>query len=167
MTDNEIKTGDTLKQKIMKIGIFAIALIIAFMLGFIPMWIKASNAAKEHENTKQLLGRSEISNLISKAIVDARRGEYETARQSTSDFYTKLNTEIESADNTSYSASEETNLKAVFTDRDAIITMLAQRDPASVERLSDIYLSYRQALGETITKTAVQSPSNTNTSANK
>ncbi|CAN5601436.1 hypothetical protein BH20ACI4_BH20ACI4_20900 [soil metagenome] len=166
MAETEIKEQNVLKEKLVRWGIFAIALIIAFLIGFIPMWMKASDYAAEHEVTKKTLTRSENSNLISKAIVDAKRGEYESARNNTSDFYTRLNSEIEKGENGAYPAAQNEKLKAVFTDRDAIITLLAQRDPASVERLTDIYLIYREAVGETVTKTANQTPANTNASTN-
>lgn len=166
MAETEKNERNPVKEKFVKWGIFAIALIIAFLIGFIPMWMSANNCAEEHEVTKKALTRSDISNLISKAIVDARRGEYEAARQNTSDFFTKLNAEIERNENSAYPQAQNEKLKTVFTDRDAIITLLARRDPASVERLSDIYLSYRQAMGETISKSANQTPENTNSNIN-
>lgn len=166
MAETEIKEPNVLKEKLVRWGIFAIALIIAFLIGFIPMWLKANDYAAEHEVTKKTLTRSEISNLVSKAIVDAKRGEYESARTNTSDFYTRLSSEVDKGENGAYPAAQNEKLKAVFTDRDAIITLLAQRDPASVERLTDIYLIYRQAVGETITKTANQTPTNTNAPTN-
>lgn len=166
MADTEIKEPNVFKEKLVRWGIFAIALIIAFLVGFIPMYMKANDYAAEHEVTKKTLTRSEIGNLISKAIVDAKRGEYEPARQNTSDFFTRLDAEIKNGENGAYPAAQNEKLKSVFTDRDAIITLLARRDPASVERLTDIYLIYRQAVGETVTKTANQTPANTNAPTN-
>jgi hypothetical protein len=166
MAETEVKEPNVLKEKLVRWGIFAIALIIAFLVGFIPMWMKANDYAAEHEVTKKTLARSEIGNLISKSIVDAKRGEYESARTNTSDFYTRLDSEIGKGENGAYPAAQNEKLKAVFTDRDAIITLLARRDPASVERLTDIYLIYRQGIGETVTKTADQTPANTNAATN-
>lgn len=162
MNETEIRTGGNLKSKAAKIGIVAAALVIAFLIGFIPMWMKANNSAAENEVTKKTLTRSEISNLIAKAIVDARRGEYESARQETSDFYTKLNAEIEKGETSAYPTAQNESLKTAFTNRDAIITLLAQRDPASVERLTDVYLIYRQAVGETVNKSSAPTSANTN-----
>lgn len=166
MAETEINEQNPIKEKIVKWGIFAIVLVIAFLVGFIPMWMKANDYAAQTEVTQKALTRSEIGNLIAKAIVDARRGEYESARQATSDFYTKLNAEIEKGENGAYPSAQNEKLKQVFTNRDAIITLLAQRDPASVERLTDIYLIYRQAVGETVTKTANQPATNSNISTN-
>jgi hypothetical protein len=166
MADVEVEKQDGTREKYIKWGIFAIALIIAFLVGFVPMWMKANEYAAEHEVTKKSLTRSEISNLVSTAIVDARRGEYEAARQHTSDFYTRLNAEIEKGENSAYPAAQNENLRSVFTNRDAMITLLAQRDPASVERLNDIYMIYREAIGQPVTKTASPTPANINGAAN-
>jgi hypothetical protein len=34
-----------------------------------------------------------------------------------------------------------------MNDRDNLITLLARSDPASADRLSDLYLSYQKAMG--------------------
>ena len=167
MADTEMDTTNAAKQKLVKWGIFAIIVIIAFLLGFIPMWMKANDCADQKELTQKALTRMEISNLAATAIVDSRRGEYESARQKMSDFYTRLDAEINKGETGAYPADQTDKFKSVFTDRDAIITLLAQRDPASVERLTDIYLIYRQAVGETVAKTATQTTTNTNASTNK
>jgi flagellar basal body-associated protein FliL len=164
MNDTEIRSESGLKSKLVKIGIAAVVLLVVFLAGFIPMWMKANSEAASHLNTTKMLTRSEISNLIATAIVDARRGEYESARQKTSDFYTKLDAQIQSGESSAYSNVQNETLKSAFSNRDAIITLLAQRDPASVERLTDIYLTYRQSVGESVSKTSSQT--NTNSTVN-
>lgn len=165
MNETEIRNEDGLKSKLIKIGIFAIVLIIVFLAGFIPMWMKANTEAANHLITTKQLTRSEIFNLIATAIVDSRRGEYESARQKTSDFYTRLDAQIQSGESSAYSNVQNESLKAVFTNRDAIITLLAQRDPASVERLTDIYLIYKRATDESPTQPSSQTNSNSSTNA--
>ena len=161
MSDTEIRTENGLKGKLIKIGIIAVVLIIVFLAGFIPMWLKAGKEAAVHSNTTKTLTRSEIANLITTAIVEARRGEYESARQKMSDFYTRLDAQIQSGESSAYSGVQNEGLKAAFANRDMIITLLAQRDPASVERLNDIYLIYQKAVGEPVSQTNNQ----TNTSS--
>lgn len=164
MNDTEIRTENGLKSKLIKIGVALIILLLVFLAGFIPMRMKLNQEAANHLVTTKMLTRSEISNLIATAIVDARRGEYESARQKTSDFYTRLDAQIQSGESSAYSSVQNESLKAVFSNRDAIITLLAQRDPAAVERLTDIYLNYRQAVGESVSSTTNQT--NTNSSVN-
>lgn len=165
MDDTEIRTEDGFKAKLIKLGIIAVVLIIVFLAGFIPMWLKANKEAEAHSNTTKMLTRSEISNLIAIAIVEARRGEYESARQKTSDFYTRLDAQIQSGASSAYSSVQNESLKAAFSNRDMIITLLAQRDPASVERLNDIYLIYQKAVGEPVSQTTNQTNTNSTTNS--
>ncbi|MDQ3635268.1 MAG: hypothetical protein M3405_12295 [Acidobacteriota bacterium] len=132
---------------ITKFGIFAVVLLIVFLLGFVPMWMNLRTANAEHEVTKKALVKEEILNSLTTGIIDARRGEYEPARQDASDFFSKLRAEIEKEKESAYSAEQIGNLKNIFDNRDAMITLLAQRDQASVERLTDVYLKYQQAVG--------------------
>jgi hypothetical protein len=123
------------------------------------MWMSLRTANAEHEVTKKELVKEQITNSLTTGIIDARRGEYEAARQEASDFYSKLRAEIEKEKDSAYSEGQINNLKPVFDNRDGMITLLAQRDQASVERLTDIYLKYQQAVGN-------QRPTNANTDSN-
>ncbi|MBK9164357.1 MAG: hypothetical protein IPM21_10690 [Acidobacteria bacterium] len=64
--------------------------LVAFLIGLVPMWLMARSNAAERDAALTQLRRSEISNLLSSSIVEARRGEYETLRQQTSEFFTSL-----------------------------------------------------------------------------
>ena len=43
--------------------------------------------------------------------------------------------------------AQRESVRPLFTQRDEIITLLSRSDPASADRLSDIYVSYRDATG--------------------
>lgn len=155
-------TGSTATEKrsggLPSWAIWAVVLLAVFLLGFVPMWLQYRNAAQTTEETQRMLRKSEVKNLLLTAIVEARNGEYETGRQNASDFFTNLNSEIEKGDGGNLTATEREKLKPIFTNRDNIITMLAQRDPASAERLTDIYAIYKQAFGQMTTQTPVPTP---------
>jgi hypothetical protein len=38
-------------------------------------------------------------------------------------------------------------VEQLFAGRDEIITLLARNDPASADRMSDLYVAYRKAVG--------------------
>ncbi len=137
---------DKTKAKLQHWGVIAGAVLAAFLIGLVPMWITARNNAAELDAAKTQLRRSEISNLLSSSIVDARRGEYETARQESSEFFTRLRAEDDKGDDGFLTADQRTKIKTIFEDRDAAITMLAQRDPASLDRLTGFYVLYLQAV---------------------
>ncbi|HLM56185.1 MAG TPA: hypothetical protein VK422_08630 [Pyrinomonadaceae bacterium] len=82
----------------------------------------------------------------------ARRGEYETARQTASDFFTALRTELDADDDSPFSPRQREAAGPLLDRRDAIITLLARSDPASAERLSDLYVSYRAAVYDALLK---------------
>lgn len=146
MTNTEPNRTNTLKDKLSKWGIFAGALLIAFLLGLIPMWLSVRSCEAEHEITKTQLRKSEVSGLLSTSIVEARRGEYEPARQAASDFFTRLRAEADKSEGSFLTADQRPKLNPIFDNRDAAITMLAQRDPAALDRLTDIFNSYKQVV---------------------
>jgi hypothetical protein len=126
--------------------IYAGVALIIFLLGFIPMWLKARTATGslgERENQLMLVRMQ--SNLAS-AVIDARRGDYEPARQGASEFFTSLRAEIDKADSSNFTQPQRQALQPLFAGRDEIITLLARSDPASADRLSDLYVSYRKIM---------------------
>lgn len=150
MKENDSITVEKSSNNLRRWGIYALVLLIVFLLGLIPMWLQKREVSQELEIIQKLLRKSDIKNLLTTAIVESKRGEYETARKDTSDFFTRLNAEIDKGDESALTEQERTKLKAVFVNRDATITMLAQRDQASVERLTDMYVIYQQAVGQTL-----------------
>ncbi len=130
---------DKVKEKFQHWGVIAGAVLVAFLIGLVPMWLTARSNAAERDAALTELRRSEISNLLSSSIVEARRGEYESARQGTSEFFTRLRAEDEKGDEGFLNADQRAKIKTIFADRDTAITMLAQRDPASLDRLTGFY----------------------------
>ena len=146
MSETQPGFGERIQNKLQSWGIIAALVIAAFLIGLVPMWMESRNNAAERDAARASLLRSEISNLLSSAIVDARRGEYETARQETSDFFTRLSAEQDKGDEGFLTADERGMVKPLFAGRDTLITLLAQRDPASADRLTDVYVSYGKAV---------------------
>ena len=83
--------------------------------------------------------------MLANSLIDARRGEYEPARQAASDFFTKLGTEMARGRDSVFNEAQRSVLRTMFETRDDTITLLARSDPASADRLVDLYTKYRQA----------------------
>ena len=83
---------------------------------------------------------AQLQNTIASGVIDARRGEYELARQSASDFFTTLRAEIGLENDSAMTQAQRARITPLLTQRDEIITLLARNDPASAERLSDLYV---------------------------
>lgn len=125
-------------------GVIVIALV--FGLGFVPVWLKAGRNATERDSARREVKLLQFESVAAAAALDARRGEYETARQSASWFFTALSGEIDLGSKSSLSLAQQATLKPLLARRDDLITLIARSDPASAERLSEIYLACRQAL---------------------
>ena len=95
---------------------------------------------------EQQLNLARMQNTLASAAIDARRGDYESARQSASSFFTSLRVEANKGDGSSLSQAQKAGVEPAFTRRDEIISLLARNDPVSAERLSDLYVSFREML---------------------
>jgi hypothetical protein len=129
-----------------RIGLYAALMLIAFLVGFVPMWLKARESGNNLATTQRTLGLAQMQNNLASAVIDARRGEYEPARQAASQFYTSLQADIGKSDTSGLNEAQRTAAQALFAGRDEIITLLARSDPASADRLSDVYVAYRKIM---------------------
>ncbi len=150
MRENNSITVEKPQSNLTRWGLYALVLLMVFLAGFIPMWLQKRDVSKELDATRKELHKSEIKGLLTTAIVESKRGEYEPARKDTSEFFTRLDDEIKKGDESALTNGERDNLNSIFDSRDSTITMLAQRDQASTERLTDIYVNYQKALGQTL-----------------
>ncbi len=130
-----------------RIGIYAAVLLVVFLLGFVPMWIKARSSRMDLAAAVQKLTLAQMQNGLSSAVIDARRGEYEPARLAASQFFTTLLSEVNKGDDSALNAAQRSAVQPLFAQRDEIITLLARSDPAAADRLSDFYATYRKILG--------------------
>lgn len=118
---------------------------VAFLAGLLPMWYSKYNLSQRHEDTKRELVRQQYLNSLSAAAVYARRGEYETSRQNASKFFTDMQAEMDNAESKILNPQDRMQLPQLLAARDDIITLLSRADPASAERLSNLYVEYRLA----------------------
>ena len=127
-----VKTTHRMRSFIIHVAL----LLLAFLLGLVPMWLKSRRAERQ-------LSLARMENSLASAAIDARRGDYETARQAASDFFTFLRTEFNREVDSALSRAEMASLQPLLTRRDEIITLLARGDATSADLLSDLYVSYR------------------------
>ena len=131
---------------IRRVSIYAAVLLAVFLLGFIPMWLKARQCASTLAEAEHQLSLARMQGNLASAVIDARRGDYEPARQTASQFFTSLREETDKGDASVLTQAQREGMKPLFTRRDEIITLLARSDPASADRLSDLYVSYRKLM---------------------
>jgi hypothetical protein len=126
--------------------IYAGVLLVVFLLGFVPMWVKARAANSSLIETEHQLILVRMQSNLASAVIDARRGDYEPARQASSQFFTTLRAEIDKGDTSNFTPAQSQGMQPLFAGRDEIITLLARSDPASADRLSDLYVAYRKIM---------------------
>jgi hypothetical protein len=110
------------------------------------MWLKARAANNSLAETEHQLFLAKMQNNIGSAVIDARRGEYEPARQAASQFFTSLRAELDKAEGSNLTQAQKQGIQPLLAGRDEVITLLARSDPASADRLADLYVTYRKVL---------------------
>ena len=139
----ELVKSTSLSRRVL---IYASVLSLVFLLGLIPMWLKARERAASLAQSEHQLTLARMQNNLASAVIDARRGDYEPARQETSQFFNVLRAEIDKGDASNLTKSQRDGTQQLFAGRDELITLLARSDPASADRLSDLYASYRKIM---------------------
>jgi hypothetical protein len=117
---------------------------VAFLAGFMPGWLKSRAANSRLEAARHELTIIQIQNKLGSATIDARRGEYEPARQEASQFFTDLRDAIDQGKNSPFTPAQREEAKKLLTPRDEIITLLARSDPAAANKLTDLYVAFRK-----------------------
>jgi len=130
-------SGVAIPVTLKRVGIYLGAALFIFLLGLVPVWLKARGAVAQRDAARRELRFSQTQVTLASAAIDARRGEYETARQTASDFFTALRTELDAGEDSPFSQRQREATAPLLDRRDEIITLLARSDPASAERLSD------------------------------
>ena len=128
--------------------IYAGVLLAVFLLGFVPLWLKARECGGSLAGAEQQLSLARMQNNLASSVIEARRGDYEPARQAASQFFTSLRAEADKGDASILTRAQREGVEPLFTRRDEIITLLARSDPASADRLSDLYVSYRKVVDD-------------------
>jgi hypothetical protein len=113
-----------------------IALLVAFILGLIPMWMLAHSRGSAADKALIDLKTSTLKNQIAAASLYGKRGEYEKSRQFASEFFNALRIRIETVE--TGNADRRGQLSKLLEQRDQIVTLLARSDPAGVDRLFEI-----------------------------
>jgi hypothetical protein len=114
-----------------------------FLLGFVPMWFKVNDAVEQRDAAQRQVLLTQLENRLGTAMVDVQRGEYEPARQTTSDFYTDLRRQIDAGASV-FTPAQREKLRPLLGERDELITLLARSDPAAADRLYLVYSSYNK-----------------------
>ena len=127
-----------------RVALYATLAIGFFLLGFVLMWFKATRAVEQRDAAQRGVRLAQLENTLAAAVIDVQRGQYEPARQLTSDFYTDLRRQIDTDNASPFTPAQREGLKGLLAERDELITLLARSDPTATDRLFNVYATYNK-----------------------
>jgi hypothetical protein len=146
MSENVQPKAVNSRPVMQRFAIYAGVLLVVFLLGFVPMWFMSRAVTSNLVEAEHQLILVRMQNNLASAVIDARRGDYEPARQAASQFFTDLRAEIDKGNASNFTQAQREGMQSLFAGRDELITLLARSDPASGDRLSDLYVAYRKIM---------------------
>lgn len=129
-----------------RVALYATIALGFFLLGFVPMWFKTDAAIEQRDAAQRAVRLTQLHNTLATAVIDVQRGQFEPARQLTSDFYTTLRRQVDSNSGTLFTPSQRDGLVSLLGERDELIALLARSDPAATERLIRVYSTYSRVV---------------------
>ena len=125
-----------------RVALYATLALGFFLLGFVPMRFKTDAAVEQRDAAQRAVRLAQLNNTLATAVIEVQRGQFEPARQLTSDFYINLRRQVDTGSNSLFTPAQREGLAPLLTERDELITLLARSDPAAIERLFRIYFTY-------------------------
>ena len=95
------------------------------------------------EQARQRLQVTAMQAELSEGALEARRAQYEAAREQVSRFFTSAQAEADKTNSGAF-GQEAANLQPLLKQRDELITLLARSDPGSADRLSNLDEEFRK-----------------------
>src|SRR5688572_21909862 len=77
-----------------------------FLLGFAPMWFKSTQSIEQRDAAQRGVRLAQLQNTVAAAVIEVQRGQYEPARQLTSEFYTNLRRQVEGDSGSVFTSSQ-------------------------------------------------------------
>ena len=140
-----------------RIAFYVVFAVGFFLIGLIPMALRARQYDEEREAAQHEVRLKQMETQLAAAVINADRGEYEPARQTAGDFFALLRRQIDGP-KSDLSSLQRNRLQTVLSQRDDVITLLARSDPAAVNRLSDIYVTYQKAMHDVSSRSLQELP---------
>jgi hypothetical protein len=135
-------------HRIRRFILYGALLLLAFLLGLVPMWWVNSQCSGSLAEAERQTSLARMENSLASAAIYAQRGDYETARQAASDFFTFLRAATSEGVESALSEEDVASLQPLLSRRDEIITLLARGEATAADLLSDLYVSYRELVNQ-------------------
>lgn len=136
--------GDRLLSR--RTVLYLVSVALAFLVGWVPTWLRLARTTSERETTAMELRRVRLQLHAATALIEARRGDYELARQSASAFFTALSQELNRGPKGALAELPRAPWETLLQQRDTLITLLARSDAGATDQLAELYATVRGAL---------------------
>jgi hypothetical protein len=124
-----------------KIIVAAIALVVVFLSGFVPQYIKANRLGNDLRQARQENSGAQLRDLIGLAYVQANQKNYGLAAETSSRFFGRARDAASQAQD----ATTRKALEDLLASRDKVTAELAKGDAAVMGDLQDLFVKTRQA----------------------
>lgn len=135
----DVRTSSRGMSRAQRLGLIAAAVVIAFLAGFVPQWLRVQTLVEELEEARLEIVTLELQTRLGAALSEAQRGNYERARQLMTGFFSGLQ---ERSAEIGPSPQQRQELEALLAQRDEVITLLSRAQPESSSRLNMMFSRY-------------------------
>lgn len=154
----DVRTNSRGMSRGQRLGLVAAAVVIAFLAGFVPQWLRVQTLEGELAEARREIVTLELQTRLGAALSEAQRGNYERARQLMTGFFSGLQ---ERSGEIGPSPEQRRELDALLAQRDEVITLLSRAQPESTSRLNMMFSRYftsTNPLDETSTEVVTPPP---------
>jgi hypothetical protein len=126
-----------------RVIIAAVVLVAAFLVGFIPQYLKANRLDTELQQARQANFGAELRDLIGLAYVQANQKNYGLAAATMTRFFNRTR----DVANQIADPNARKGLENLLVTRDKVTAALAKGDAGVVGDLQELFMKTRQATG--------------------
>jgi hypothetical protein len=126
-----------------KFLIAAAALVVVFLVGFVPGMVKASRLDSELRQSRDALAGAELRDLAGLAYVQASQKNFGLAAETSGRYFNR----VREVANQAQDASRRKAIEELLAPRDRITADLAKGDAAAIGELQELFLKTRTATG--------------------
>ena len=128
-----------------RVAISAIVLVIVFLAGFLPPYLRARRLDADLQQAQQVNAGAELRDLAGLAYLQANQKNYGLAAGTLARYFNRLR----AAANQAADASRKKSLEELLSLQNKLTTELAQGDAAANGDLQDLFTRTRRATGAT------------------
>ena len=122
----------------------AVALVVVFLAGFVPQYVRANRLDSELALSRSAYAGAELRDLAGLAFLQASQKNFGLAAETCGQFFNRVRDAATQAPN----AGRRKGLEDLLAPRDHIVAGLAKGDPVVIGELQNLFIQTRAATRE-------------------